>query len=236
MALPKFNDTPKYELVIPSTQDKIKFRPFLVKEQKVLLIAMETQDQSQILNAIVDTIQSCIMSDINITMLTSFDIEYIFTQIRAKSVGEKSTIQIACDECERTSTVDIDLEKIKVSVVKQNMFLKLNDQYTVKLRYPKYQYMLNNEVLKNTDSMTESLYELIIGCLDKLQSDDDIILFDDESREEVNKFLESFTSKQFEEVVQFVQNMPKMSHVVEFNCEHCNHPNKITLQGINDFF
>src|SRR5210317_1903295 len=112
MALPKLNDTPKYDIVIPSTKANVKFRPFLVKEQKVLLIAMESQDQTQILNAIVDTIRACAQSDINVAKLTAFDIEYLFTKIRSKSVGEKATVAIKCSECEHSNKVDVNLDKI----------------------------------------------------------------------------------------------------------------------------
>ena len=236
MALPKINDVPKYDLIIPSTKAQIKFRPFLVKEQKILLMAMETQDNNQILNSITDTIESCIVSPIDIKSLTSFDVEYIFINIRAKSVGEKSNLAIACDQCEKSSPVQINLEDIKIDMPKTPMSIKLNDQYTIKLRYPKYYAMIHNEDLKTTDTITEALYQMVIACLDSLQSEDDNIKFDDESREEVSTFLESLTSSQFDELMSFVQNLPKLSHKVEFNCVHCKHHNTITLQGIQDFF
>lgn len=236
MALPKINDVPKYDLTIPSTKAQIKFRPFLTKEQKVLLMAMETQDQKQILNAITDTIEACIVSQVDIKNLTSFDVEYIFTQIRAKSVGEKSNIAINCGECEKSTPVQINLEDIKIDVPKSNMSVRLNDKFVIKLRYPKYQSMTMNEELQNADTMTEVLYHIVIACLDSLQSDEENIKFDDEPIEEVTTFLESLTSQQFEELMIFVKNIPKLTHKVEFDCAHCKHHNTITLEGIQDFF
>jgi len=236
MALPKINDVPKYDLTIPSTKAQIKFRPFLTKEQKVLLMAVETQDQKQILNAIVDTIQSCIVSPFDVKTLTTFDVEYIFTQIRAKSVGEKSNVSVKCAECEKSTPVQINLEEVNVDVPKVNMSMKLNDKYTIKLRYPKYQAMMLNEDLQDADTMTETLYHVVTACLDSLQSEEENIKFDDEPAKEVETFLGSLTSQQFNELMLFVQELPRLSHNVEFNCVHCKHHNTIKLQGIQDFF
>ena len=236
MALPKINDVPKYELVIPSTKQSVKFRPFLVKEQKVLLMAMESQDPKQIVNAITDTIKVCLLSDTDFNRLTSFDVEYLFIQIRAKSVGERSNLSLLCQECEKSTEVVVDLEKIFVDVPKTSMSIKLNDQYTLKLRYPTYTSMLQNDIMTQTKSTTEMIYQLIIACLDSLQSQENNIKFDDESREEVTKFLEGLTSQQFDQLVTFVQNSPKLKHKINFECKHCKHPNTITLEGIQDFF
>ena len=236
MALPKINDVPKYELVIPSTKQSVKFRPFLVKEQKVLLMAMESQDPKQIVNAITDTIKVCLLSDTDFNRLTSFDVEYLFIQIRAKSVGERSNLSLLCQECEKSTEVVVDLEKIVVDVPKTSMSVKLNDQYNLKLRYPTYTSMLQNDIMTQTKSTTEMIYQLIIACLDSLQSQENNIKFDDEPREEVTKFLEGLTSQQFDQLVTFVQNSPKLKHKINFECKHCKHPNTITLEGIQDFF
>ncbi len=236
MALPKINNVPKYDLTIPSTKTQIKFRPFLAKEQKVLLMAMETQDQTQILNAITDTIEACIVSPIDIKTLTSFDVEYVFTQIRAKSVGEKSNIAIICSECEKSTQVQINLEDIKINVPKTAGIIQLNDQYVLKMRYPRYYSMLQNKDLHVADSMTEAMYHIMVACLDSLQSDNDNIKFDDEPAEDVATFLDSLTPQQFNDIVEFIQGIPKLSHKVEFDCMHCNHHNTVTLEGIQDFF
>lgn len=236
MALPKINDVPKYDLVIPSTKQSVKFRPFFVKEQKVLLMAMESQDQKQIVNAITDTIQTCLQTETDFKKLTAFDIEYLFVQIRAKSVGERSNLSLKCEECNSLTEVVVDLEKIVVDVPKTSMSVKLNDQYTLKLRYPTHFAVMQNDALQDTKSSTEMLYQTIITCLDSLQSQNDNIKFDDEPRDEVAKFLEALTSSQFDQIVAFVQNIPKLTHKVSFDCNQCKHHNDITLQGIKDFF
>lgn len=236
MALPKINDVPKYDLIIPSTKAEIKFKPFLTKEQKILLMAMETQDNRQILNAIIDTIQSCVLSPIDVKTLSSFDIEYIFTQIRAKSVGEKSRILLACSGCDEQNEIEVDLEKVVVDVPKATLVVKLNDTYSLKLRYPKYQSILQNDSIQQSGSVTEVVYQTIIECLDSLQSDSENIKFDDETEENIAEFLGSLTNKQFSMLAEFVQNLPRMSHTVEFDCKHCKHHNSIKLQGIRDFF
>ena len=236
MALPKINDVPKYDLVIPSTKQAVKFRPFFVKEQKVLLMAMESQDQKQIVNAITDTIKSCLTTDTDINKLTSFDLEYLFIQIRAKSVGERANLALKCTQCDESTPVMVNLDDIKVDVPKTSMVVKLNDVYTLKLKYPTHSDIMQNEVLQETKSATEAIYQTIITCLDSLQSQESNIKFSDESREEVTKFLEALTSPQFDQIAKFVQGTPKLTHKVSFDCAHCKHHNEVTLQGIRDFF
>jgi orotidine-5'-phosphate decarboxylase len=236
MALPKINDVPKYDLVIPSTKQSVKYRPFFVKEQKVLLMAMESQDQRQIINTITDTIQACLQTQVDFNKLTAFDLEYLFVQIRAKSVGERSNLSLKCQECDNSTAVVVDLEKITVDVPKTTMSIKLNDKFTLKLRYPTHNAIMQNDALQNAKSATELLHQTIITCLDSLQSQTENIRFDDEPRDEVANFLEALTSQQFDQIVLFVQNIPKLTHTVSFDCNHCKHHNDITLQGIRDFF
>lgn len=237
MALPKINELPSYSLTIPSTNKKIKFRPFLTKEQKILLMALETQDQEKILGAITDIIDGCILDDVVVGNLTTFDVEYIFTQIRAKSVGEKSKVGLICTNCEHTNSVTIDLEKIQVEVPKKDAnVIKLNETYTLKLKYPNYKFMLNNEKLLKPESYTETMIELVIGSLDSLMTEEDNISFVDEPRSEIEKFIDNLTAAQFAKVAEFINTIPKLQHKVEFKCVQCGDNNTATLQGINDFF
>ena len=173
MALPKLNDVPKYELTIPSIDKKIYFRPFLVKEQKVLMMALETQDDKQILKSITDTIEACLEDNINVKSLATFDVEYMFTQIRAKSVGETTDIMISCKNCETNNKVNIKLDEIKIEVNKEDQTIELNDTFTVKMRYPKYASMLNQESADT--SVTKVLYDLVMTCLDELRTEEEII-------------------------------------------------------------
>jgi hypothetical protein len=233
MALPKINEVPKYFLEIPSTEKKLAYRPFLTKEQKILLIAMESQNQENILGAITDIIQTCVLEDIDIKQLTTFDVEYLFTQIRSKSVGETSKIGMKCSECETANEISINLEEIKVN--KDNVpsnIIKLNDKYTLKLKYPNYLFTLKT----TADSFTENMILLIVGCLDALMTEEEHISFKDETEADILDFIDSMTTTQFEEVLTFANGIPKLEHKVEFVCENCQHQNHGTLRGINDFF
>tara|TARA_Y100000389_G_scaffold29280_1_gene24951 strand:- start:2117 stop:2824 length:708 start_codon:yes stop_codon:yes gene_type:complete len=235
MALPKLNDVPKYEITIPSTDKKVYFRPFLVKEQKVLMMALETQDDKQILKSITDTIAACLEDDINVKSLATFDVEYMFTQIRAKSVGETTDIMISCKNCETNNKINIKLDKIKIEVNKEDQTIELNDTFTVKMRYPKYASMLNQESSADT-SVTKVLYDMVMTCLDELRTEEEIIKFDDEPESEVQSFIENLTTDQFDKLLAFVNNLPSLKHDVEFKCTHCKEDNQITLQGLADFF
>ena len=144
MALPKINDVPKYTTTIPSNGKTIHYRPFLVKEQKVLLIALESQDQQNILRAMVDTLKACIDENVDFYNLATFDIEYLFTKIRSKSVGESSTISITCESCNEQTPVKVNLDDIKIDVPAKNKIIQLTDTAKLIMRYPSYMSVLNN--------------------------------------------------------------------------------------------
>ena len=234
MALPKLNDVPKYELTIPSTDKKVYFRPFLVKEQKVLMMALETQDDKQILKSITDTIEACLEEDINVNTLATFDVEYMFTQIRSKSVGETTEILAECIHCNAQNKVKVRLDDIKIDVNKDDQIIKLNELYTIKMRYPKYTSMISKD--EGETSVTKVLYNLVMTCLDELRTENEIIKFDDEPESEVVSFIENITTDQFDMLLKFVNELPSLKHDIEFKCESCNEENKLTLQGIADFF
>ena len=164
MALPKLNNFPEYETIIPSTNKTIKYRPFLVKEQKVLLIAMESQDTKQIINAVTNTILACVKDKISINALTTYDVEYLFTQIRAKAVGEKATINNNCEKCETPNEVSIDLSKVVVNMTeKSSAVIVLSDDIKLTLRHPGYNDISKMDIgLSNTESMMGLVY----ACLD----------------------------------------------------------------------
>jgi len=236
MALPLLNAAPKYELIVPSTGKKLRFRPFLVKEQKVLLLAYESQDKKQIVNAILDTVTACTSGDIDVFDLTTFDIDYIFTQIRSKSVGEKVDLQIACSSCEQANDVQVNLEDIKVEVEKDSEIIKLNDEISIKMKYPNYnRFMLNSKIFEVT-SASEMIIEIVISSIDSIMTEEENLLAKDESREELLSFVESMNAEQFEKVSRFVESMPVMKHEINFKCISCGEENTRLLQGIDDFF
>lgn len=237
MALPKLNDVPNYELVIPSSGKKVSYRPFLVKEQKVLLMALESQDEKQILRAITDTIEACVIDPISIDTLATFDVEYIFTQIRSKSAGETSTVNLKCERCDESNETVINLEDIKININEQDKTIELTDQYTLIMKYPNYSaLLLSNDEQESEDTLTETIFETIIMCMDELRTEDEIIKLKDESRQELESFLDGLNSKQLENIIEFVNNLPRLEHTIEFDCTSCEHKNKATLQGIQDFF
>ena len=234
MALPKLNENVKYEGIVPSKQQAVKFRPFLVKEQKVLLMALESQDQKIILNSIVDTIDACVIDPLKTSTLTTFDVEYMFTQIRSKSVGESVEVNLICQKCEHQTPTSIKLEDIKIDVPKAKNQIKLNEQYTLNLKYPMYSSTIDHVI--EDGSNTEQMYKLIVSCLDSLETPAERISFSDETPEDVESFIENLNSVQFEGIMEFVQNLPQLKHDVDFVCEACKKENKITLQGMQDFF
>jgi len=237
MALPKLkNDIPKYDLTIPSTGDTVKFRPFLVKEQKILLIAFESKDNKQILNSMLDCLSSCI-PEVDMNDLATFDVDYMFTMIRSKSAGETTTLIFKCTECETENEAVIKLDEIRVEVEEQDMRIELTDKITVKMRYPNYDFFLNNSVMMDEDkSQSEMLLASIIGCLEAIETEEERIDLADESEEEINSFLESLTSAQFDKISKFALNMPSMEKQVHFTCKNCGTKNERMLRGLNDFF
>lgn len=237
MALPRLNESPQYELVIPSSGQTVNYRPFLVKEQKVLLIAYESQDKKQILSAMLNTIETCVKEELNISKLATFDVDYIFTQIRSKSVGETSDIMIRCSECNHENEQSIRLDDIKVPIQKQDMIVKITDELNVRMKYPNYDFFLKNDVLLNEGStQSEMLLALVVACLESVETEDERFDLSDESNEEILRFLESLTTDQFDKIGAFTMTMPAMEHDLEFNCESCGHVNNRKLKGLTDFF
>ena len=232
MALPKLNDAPKYDVVIPSTQNKVRYRPFLVKEEKVLMMALETKDQRKALEAIVDTIDACVTDHIDTKKLTTFDVEYMFTQIRSKSVGETSKIKIKCEECDKQIDVDVPIDSVTVDIPKIDNVIKLTKEISVKMKWPAYSDMTEFDMEKRS---LEDDFKMIGRCIDSVQTPEENISLKDESDEEVKAFLESLTSEQFKVIGEYMQQMPKLEHTVKYGCDKCGEKER-TLSGISDFF
>ena len=237
MALPRLNENPQYELVIPSTKEKVNFRPFLVKEQKVLLIAYESQDRKQILSAMLNTLENCIHENSDVKKLSTFDVDYMFTMIRSKSAGETTTLLFKCKECQTENEVVIKLDEIGVDVKEQNMRIDLTDKIAVKMRYPSYEFFLNNSILMDeSKTQSELLLASIVGCLEAVETEEERIDLSDESEEEINQFLESLTASQFEKISEFAVNLPAMTKNIEYTCNNCGTKNERMLRGLEDFF
>lgn len=237
MALPRLNDNPQYELTIPSSGEKVRYRPFLVKEQKNLLIAYESQDRKQILSAMLNTIEACVVETLNLKKLATFDIDYVFTQIRSKSVGETSDIMVNCSECGHENEHQIKLDTIKVPIEKKEMVIKITPDLSVRMKYPNYDFFLKSETLLSEESsQSDILLALVVACLESVETEDERIDLSDETNEEILGFLESLTTEQFDKIGAFTLNMPAMEHDIEFDCIACQYHNVRKLKGLQDFF
>ena len=234
MALPKLNDTPKYSVDIPSMKKTVKFRPFLVKEEKVLLLAMESDDEDQVLGAIMDTIETCIMDEIDVKQLTTYDIEYLFTKIRGKSVGESTMVKLKCETCETENEVVIPLDDIKVVGDDADPLIELQPGMQLEMRHPSYYELKNDEHIQSGETAAAT-FAMIRHCLKSIKTEDSVVALKDESVKEVDEFIESMNTEQFEKVREFVETIPAMKHDVEFDCS-CGHHNKIELKGMQSFF
>ncbi len=238
MALPQLkNDVPKYEMTVPSTGEVVKYRPFLVKEQKVLLVAFESKDSKQILNSMLDSISSCV-PNIKLDSLATFDVDYMFTQVRSKSVGETSTILHACQNCNEENEVKVRLDEIKVNIPenwKKTTEIEISKDITVELKFPTYKDISYLNIDDNA-SDAELLMDTVAACMKAVKTEDEYILVKDEPKEEVEKFINSLTNQQLEKITNFASNAPKLSHTQNYECKKCKTENKIELSGLQDFF
>lgn len=233
MALPKLNSTPKYEMVIPSQQKTVRFRPYLVKEEKVLLMAFESQDTVQAMKAIIDTILVCVDDKINKEELTTFDVEYMFTKLRSKSVGERSNLNIECSECQTPNEVSISIDDIEIKLDNPSEIIELQDEIHVEMGYPSAEVLMN---MKDGISQTEQLIELIVYSIKSIMSEEERVNASDVNKKDLREFVESMTGQQFKKVSEFVSTIPTLTKDVEFTCNSCDTENKTTLAGFTDFF
>ena len=238
MPLPKIV-TPTYELELPSSGQTIKYRPFLVKEEKVLVLAMESEDTKQITNAIKAVLKSCVQTKgVKVETLPTFDIEFLFLNIRGKSVGETLEVNIICpDDGETTVAVDIDLDLIQVEKSDDHSNkIKLDANLMMEMKYPSLdQFIKNNFDFKEENQMDQS-FALIATCIDKIYSEEEVWATADCTKKEVNEFLESMNSSQFKEIEKFFETMPKLQHTVQVTNPKTKVKNEVVLEGLASFF
>ena len=238
MPLPKIS-TPTYELVLPSSNKKIKYRPFLVKEEKVLILAMESQDTSTVANAVKDVLASCILSrGIKVQKLSTFDIEYLFLNIRGKSVGEKIEVMVTCPDDGKTQVpTSINIDEIKVIVdEKHNKDIKLDDQYTLRMRYPSLNEFIKNNFATTTEMNVDDTFDLIASCIDQVYSEEESWASEECTKKELTTFVESLNSGQFKKVERFFETMPKLSHTVKVTNPNTEVESEIKIEGLQNFF
>jgi len=239
MPLPKIS-TPTYELELPSTGKKIKYRPFLVKEEKILIIALETEDTKQISNAIVQILSECILTrGVKVKDLSTFDIEYLFLNVRAKSVGETVEVNVTCpDEGETTVQMEIELDSIKVKKdPSHSNIIKLDDNLSMKLKYPSLdQFVENNFEVADGDNDVDKSLTMITSCIDIVYDSEESWNASDCSKKELKDFVEQMNTKQFKEIENFFVTMPKLSHTVKVKNPNTKVESEVVLEGLVSFF
>jgi len=237
MALPIL-ETQSYELTLPSADVKVKYRPFLVKEEKVLLQALESEDQKQIVNALKEIVRACTFGSLNVDDLPTFDLEYIFLQIRAKSVGEVAKLKVLCPDDKKTyADIEIDLTKVEVQVDDShtnNIVIDENKKIGMIMKYPTLGSV--DPSMDFTKEQTNKIFQLIGNSIYQVYEGDKVYNTTDYTKEELNKFIESLSTKAFGDIQNFYNTMPKLIHEVEIENPKTKVKSKVTLQGLTDFF
>ena len=238
MPLPKIA-TPTYELELPSTGQNIKYRPFLVKEEKLLVLALESEDTKQITTAIKTVIKNCIETkNIKVESLPTFDIEFLFLNIRAKSVGEEIEVNIICPDDEETLvSVNINVDDIQIQKNKEhNKQIKLDDSIMMEMKYPSLDQFIKSNFDMSSDNAMDQSFQLIGSCIDKIYTEDEVWTTGDVTKEEIADFLEQMNSAQFKQIEKFFETMPKLSHTIKVTNPNTQVESEVTLEGLSSFF
>ena len=241
MALP-IQNTPTYTLQIPSNKETLKYRPFLVKEQKALLLAQQSEDSVVMIDTLKDMIRSCAKTPINVDKLAVFDLEYIFSQIRAKSAGEFVDLYMFCDddhgdENEKAKAlVRIDLSQLKVEFNPQHVNkIHLFDNCGVVMSYPTIEIVKKIEQIGEKRE-AELVFDIVAECMEYIYDGDEIHYTKEQTKEELKEFIENLTQDQFQNIEQFFETMPKLRHPVNYKCPVCGKEHNKVLEGLNNFF
>ena len=238
MPLPKIA-TPTYELTLPSTGKQVQYRPFLVKEEKLLVIALESEDNKQITTAIKAVLKACVLTKgIKVESLPTFDIEYLFLNIRGKSVGEELEVNIICPDDETTEvpvTIDLDDIQVQRDDAHSNK-IKLDDTLMMEMKYPSLDEFIKNNFDFNDKNQMDQSFQLIASCIDKIYTEDEVWATADCTKKEVNEFLEGMNSNQFKEIEAFFTTMPKLSHTISVTNPKTKVKSDVVLEGLAAFF
>ena len=234
MSLPTIN-APRFDTILPSNGQKIEFRPFLVREEKILLMALEGGDSEGIAAAVVDVIQACVLSEVNIRGLPYFDVEWLFLQLRSKSVGEIIEMQLRHSNpdstCEHISPVSVDLSTLSIDV-KAERTIALNESIGVEMTYPNLDTI--QEMQATGSSIAENALGIIAATVKCVYEDENV--YADFTRAEMTEFLESLSSEQFNKITTFIAEMPKLSHTIDWVCTECGAPDQVVVEGLQGFF
>ncbi len=238
MPLPKIA-TPTYELVLPSTDETVQYRPFLVKEEKLLVLALESEDNKQITTAIKSVLKNCVQTKgIKVEQLPTFDIEFLFLNIRGKSVGEELEVNIVCPDDGTTQvTVDINLDDIQVQKSEDHTKqIKIDEDLMMEMKYPSLDQFIKNNFDFNEKNQMDQSFQLIASCIDKIYTKDEVWATADFTKKEVNDFLEQMNSSQFKQIETFFETMPKLSHTISVTNPKTKVESDVVLEGLASFF
>ena len=238
MPLPKIS-TPTYELTLPSTGKKIKYRPFLVKEEKVLIIAMESEDTKQITNAVKTVIKNCILSrGIKVEELSTFDIEYLFLNIRGKSVGEEVEVLVTCPDDGVTQVpVVIPLDEIKVEKTEgHTRDIKLDSNLTLRMKYPSMEEFVKSNFSMSENVSLQDTFEIVSSCIEQVYNEEESWSAKECTKKELAEFMEQLSSKQFKQIEGFFETMPKLSHTFTVKNPKTQIESNVVLEGLSAFF
>jgi hypothetical protein len=241
MSLPK-PDLPYYSVTIPSTGKEAKFRPFLVKEEKILLLALESGDEDEILNATVQIIQNCLGDSTVVKKLTSYDVEYLFLKIRQKSIGETTTLRFrhkngvnkSGDKCKHVQEVTVNLDEVEVLGTDIPPDIKLTDTMGMKMRYPTYN---ETKIFSNrTGNLVDKVITTVAACIEMIWDNDQMYYSKDSTIDERIEFLENLNKDQFQDIEKFFTNIPRLYKEIQYTCDKCGEITKYKLEGLNSFF
>ncbi len=238
MPLPKIN-TPTYELVLPSSNRKVKYRPFLVREEKLLIIALESEDLKQITTAVIDVLNSCILTKgIKVEKMATFDIEYLFLNVRAKSVGEQVEVNVICpDDGETTVQMPIDIDAIKVQKNEEHTdIVKLDDDISLKLKYPSLTEFISSNFDADATNDVDTTMHMITSCIDIIYNAEESWKASDSTSKELEDFVEQLNTKQFKDIENFFNTMPKLSHKIKVKNPKTEVESEVVLEGLASFF
>ena len=238
MPLPKLN-TPTYELTLPSSNRKVKYRPFLVKEEKILLIAMESEDEKEMQNAVKQILKNCILTrGISVDKLAVFDIEYLFLNIRGKSVGEDIKLNVVCPDDEVTEVeVSVNVEDVKIQKSdNHDSVIQLTDQVAIVMKYPSMEMFVKNNITGENQQKVDTIFDMTIDCISQVVEGEDVLEAKSFSKKEMLEFVETFDTQQFQKIQDFFETMPKLSHKIKVLNPKTNVKSEVVIEGLSSFF
>ena len=234
MALPKL-DVPFFDLDLPISKRKIKYRPFLVKEEKILLIAQESADADALVNALIQIVNNCVVDDLDVESLPMVELEYIFLNLRAKSVDNKQTIKLIDTEDEQSYEVDVVFDEVKIQIQEIQEKIELTDEVGLIMKVPNVGRMLKIQTAANTDNPADTVIAVFKACIDKIYDSENVYESSDHSTEEMDEFVAQLTSEQFKRVQAFFDSLPKLKHELKYT-NSLGNERSYMLEGLADFF